>query len=496
MPLSTKIPMMTPISPLPALAGRQYSRRQMKGSFLSLLFTLLTPALLAAANLPVSSLSALQSAIDKAAPGDVITLANGVYATSQDITVNRTGTAARPITIRAQTVGGAEIGGAGGFRLVAPAAHIVIRGFKFTHASSKARQDAGTSFCRWTRNIFQTTGNGEYLFLNGSDHQVDYNTFQNKNAMGRFIAVRGTGSQIAQRLWVHHNYFYNFKSQGGPNGAEAFQFGLSGLSLSTSNSVVEHNLFEDCEGENELVSVKASGVTLRYNTVRNCKAQFTLRHGNRCQVYGNYFVNTPGLRFFGDDHVIHSNHFEHCDPAINIGNGGAEVADGAPLTSHDRPDRVLVAFNTLVNNKTNIAMNPRPNGLGATQITFAHNIIQGGEKAATITGPFPGSQWKNNLLSGVGAPGDMPAGSFQALDLKLLRDAAGVYHLPAGSPAGNQVQESYPAITVDMDGQARTAPLDLGADEISRAPVTGRILTPAMVGHTAKEAGTPKRRKK
>jgi poly(beta-D-mannuronate) lyase len=55
---------------------------------------------------------------------------------------------------------------------------------------------------------------------------------------------------------------------GGRNGAEAFQFGLSGFSLSSSNSIVEYNLFEDCDGENELISIKASRVTVRYNTIR------------------------------------------------------------------------------------------------------------------------------------------------------------------------------------------------------------------------------------
>ena len=95
----------------------------------------------------------------------------------------------------------------------------------------------------------------------------------------------------------------------------------------------------------------------------------------------------PGLRIFGDDHLIHSNYFENCSIAINIGNGGAEVADGAPLTSHDRPDSVLIAFNTLVNNKTNIAQTARKDGLGSTFITIANNIIQGGDAAATIVGP-------------------------------------------------------------------------------------------------------------
>src|SRR4029453_8726572 len=174
---------------------------------------------------------------------------------------------------------------------------------------------------------------------------------------------------------IHHNYFKTQKNQGNRNGAEALQFGLSGFSLSSSNSIVEYNLFEDCDGENELISIKASRVTVRYNTIRNCPAQFTLRHGNFNQVYGNYFINTPGLRIFGDDHLIHSNHFENCSIGINIGNGGAEVADGAPLTSHDRPDNCVITFNTLVNNTRNYFMQGRSNGLGATNTVFANNIL-------------------------------------------------------------------------------------------------------------------------
>ncbi|MBS1565167.1 MAG: polysaccharide lyase 6 family protein, partial [Bacteroidetes bacterium] len=357
-----------------------------KAGFLFTVLCLLAGPL-AAATINVSSLAALQSAINSASPGDVIVLANGVYTASSDITISRQGTAAQPITITCQTIGGAEIGGTAGISIVSPAAYIVIKGFKFTCNASQATMASGTSFCRWTQNLFQCPGDGEYLLLNGNDHQVDYNTFQHKNALGRFIAVRGTGSQIAQRLWIHHNYFFDFLPQTG-NGAETLQFGLSGYSLSSSNSIVEYNVFEQCAGENEMISVKASAVTVRYNTIRNCPAQFTLRHGNHSVVYGNYFINTPGIRIFGDDHVIFSNHFENCDPAINIGNGDGEVADGDPLTSHDRPDRVLVAFNTLVNNTSNITQSGRTNGLGATFITVANNIIQGGGAAASIAGPY------------------------------------------------------------------------------------------------------------
>jgi unsaturated chondroitin disaccharide hydrolase len=380
-----------------------------------------------AGKINVSSVADLQKAIDAATPGDIIYLKKGIYVTDADIVISKAGTASQPITIAAQEAG-TEITGKGGFSLVSPAAYIIIKGFTFTHAASKAKSAAGTSFCQWTQNVFETPGTGEYLTIAGSDHQVDHNLFRNKDSLGRFLAIRGSGNQIAERLWIHHNYFKTQKSMGGRNGAEALQFGLSGLSLSSSNSIVENNLFEDCNGENELISIKASRVTVRYNTIRNCPAQFTLRHGNFCEVYGNYFINTPGLRIFGDDHIIHSNHFENCSVGINIGNGGAEVADGAPLTSHDRPDRVLIVFNTLVNNKTNIAQTARNNGLGSTYITIANNIIQGGAKAASIVGPTKEYVWAGNIIFNTEGAGDMPEGSYVNADPKLVKDARKEFH--------------------------------------------------------------------
>ncbi|HWI93079.1 MAG TPA: polysaccharide lyase 6 family protein [Flavisolibacter sp.] len=380
----------------------------------------------------VSSITELQSAIAKAKPGDKIVVKDGTYTTTSDINISCVGTKEHPITITAQNFGKAEITGTGGFNLVSPSAYVIIRDFKFTHAASRAKSSSGSTFCRWTNNIFETPGDGEDLLIAGNDNEIDHNTFQNKNAMGRFLAIRGTGSQIAERLWIHHNYFKSQKDQGGKNGAETLQFGLSGFSLSSSNSVVEYNLFEDCAGENEMISVKASAVTLRYNTIRNCPAQFTLRHGNKCQVYGNYFYNTPGLRIFGDDHLIYSNYFEHCDPAITIGNGDGEVADGAKLTSHDRPDRILIALNILVNNKTNIVMQGRKNGLGATKVKIASNVIQGGNSAAAISGPYTDAVWEKNTIFNTVA-GDMPEGTYAVKDPNLVMDKSGVFRLPVNA---------------------------------------------------------------
>jgi poly(beta-D-mannuronate) lyase len=420
-----------------------------------LLFTCCILHSASANTITVSSIAELQSAIAKAKPGDKIVVKDGIYTSTSDISIACVGTKEHPITITAQHFGKAEITGTGGFNLVAPSAYLIIRDFKFTHAASRAKSSSGSTFCRWTNNIFETPGDGENLTIAGNDNEIDHNTFRNKNAMGRFLAIRGTGSQIAERLWIHHNYFKSQKDQGGKNGAETLQFGLSGFSLSSSNSIVEYNLFEDCAGENEMISVKASAVTLRYNTMRNCPAQFTLRHGNQCQVYGNYFYNTPGLRIFGDDHLIYSNYFEHCDPAITIGNGDGEVADGAKLTSHDRPDRILIALNILVDNKRNIVMTPRKNGMGATNVKVMNNIIEGGEEAAKIEGSYPDASWSGNVIFKTKGAGDMPEGSYTMEDPKLNKDTNGLVQIPLGKSVFSNGAQKIQRVKVQ--------PLDTGA---------------------------------
>jgi hypothetical protein len=455
----------------------------------SLLVLLIVSRSSLAAVIPVNSMSALQTAINNAAPGDVIVVADGVYTLSANITIRKQGTAAQPILITAASIGGVEITGTGGFYIDRPSAYITITGFKFKHSAGKAALAQGTAFCKLTHNLYQTPGEGDNLNVQGNDHELAYNTFQDKAALGQYLSIHGSGnggSQIAQRIWVHHNAFLR-QRPGGGNGSETVQFGLSGYSLSSSNSIFEYNYFEQCDGENELISVKASRVILRYNTIRDCPAQFTLRHGNFCQVYGNYFLRTPGIRIYGDDHTIHSNHFEACSIAINIGNGDGEVADGSALTVHDRPDRILIAFNTLVNNTTNIRQAGRTNGLGSRYITGAYNIIQGSAAPAVqISGTSLDSVWIGNILHNIPAGGgNISDTGYVVLNPLLARDATGTFHLQAGSPAIGRATRAYPLVAVDMDGQPRTSALDAGADQFSSAPVIARLMDSTMAGYLA-----------
>jgi poly(beta-D-mannuronate) lyase len=409
----------------------------------------------------VDSLAALQARLGEAGPGDVLIVRNGSYAASAPLRIGCAGRDGSPVVIRAETVGGVTIEGTGGFLVEPAAAHLVIEGFVFTHAAGQAAVKPGAHHVRWLRNTFACQGDGAYLDVAGDDIEVARNEFRDKRTVGNMLSITGEGRQVARRVWVHHNHFHDY-AKAGANGAETIRFGRSWLSLSAGHGVVEHNLFVRCVGENELISNKAGSITYRYNTFLDSPgAQLTLRHGNDCRAYGNYFRNTDGLRIFGDRHLVFGNYLENNTKGIDMGNGGAEVVDGAPLTSHDRPDDCTVAFNILVDNRVHYQMGNRANGLGARRVTFAHNILLGGDTAVSLSGSAPHTgTWTGNTWWGVRQAGDLPAEGFVQAEPRLVPDAAGVLRPP---PNG--------------DGRA-----DGQTEESEMQFYTGRPLTPADVG--------------
>lgn len=439
-----------------------------------------------AATLLVDSIPALQSAINAANAGDTLTLRNGVYSTSQAITVSRAGAAGQPIIIAAESTGGVEITGTHGFSVSGTAAYVVIAGFKFTHASGSNRINEGASQVRITRNIFLCSGDGAYLTVSADDTQIDHNEFGEKKSAGSMLAVSGTGSQVARRLWIHHNYFHDLASSGG-DGAQMIRLGLmSAHSQSIGGCLVEHNLFSGCRGVSEVISNRASGNIYRYNTLLDSPtSQLTLRQGDDCSVYGNYFRNTEGVRIYGDRHRIFSNYFEGNAIAVAIGNGAPATDDGTP-NKNDRPDDCVIAFNTFIDNRAPFSMSRRtPEALGATNTTFANNLIQGGGTAVKIAGPYTGASWIGNLIWITTKIGDIPAEGFILADPLLAAGPDGVQRPQPGSPVIGTASASFPEAEFDLDGQPRTKQRSIGADEPSTAPTTARLLSSTDVGPNA-----------
>jgi poly(beta-D-mannuronate) lyase len=394
----------------------------MNKSYISLLcFLILGTSHIHSQSIKVNSIPSLQQAINNASPGDVIVLASGLYSTTESIAISKKGTKEKPIRIVAETIGGVEITGTKGFIIASGSEYITVKGFIFRQNTGTCSVSSGATHCIITDNIFEcspvNSGTKPYLNISGDDNEISYNTFQNKSDEGQMVSVQGPGGdKMAKRTWIHHNYFFNFPPRA--NNCSAIQIGLSGRSMDSSFCVVEYNLFIKTAGENEgAICAKACNNIIRFNTFGEGSDELSLRHGNHSQVYGNFFIGSTGLRFSGDDHQIFSNYFKGCREAIVCTNGDGEVNEGSKLTCHDRPDRVQIIFNTLVDCRNNFRQPGRANGLGSTFITFANNVLQGGSPVS-ISGIYLYPVWKENIIWKT-TSGDIPSSGFEFTDPKL-----------------------------------------------------------------------------
>jgi poly(beta-D-mannuronate) lyase len=114
---------------------------------------------------------------------------------------------------------------------------------------------------------------------------------------------------------IDHNH-YGPRQRLGRNGGETLRLGDSKTSMLAAACVVEHNLFEKCDGEAECISNKSCGNVYRHNRFTGVSGTLTLRHGNDCRVANNFFIGdgvrgAGGVRVIGEGHVITGNRFEN-----------------------------------------------------------------------------------------------------------------------------------------------------------------------------------------
>lgn len=282
------------------------------------------------------TLDELRKAIAAAKPGAEIVLANGTYAIPGDQTVavgGKHGTAAAPITVRAESVGGVTLNGNNGFAL-ADSSYVVIDGFKLRQQTT-FEVPTTCQHIRVSRNDIQL-GDSEgshWVMVRGDATVVERNHFHGKSTLGVFLGVEGPGSDgMARGVRIARNYFSDH-TYAGDNGGEPIRLGLSGRSLSDAGATVEENLFERCDGDPEAVSVKSTGNTIRHNTIRNSLGGIVLRHGNRSRVDANFLLaGSNGIRIYGNDHLIVNNYVEQITGSgIVLGSGS--VRDHKPEDS-------------------------------------------------------------------------------------------------------------------------------------------------------------------
>ena len=246
----------------------------------------------------VASVSALTAAVATARPGDHIELARGSYALRAPLEIKAAG-----IVL---TGNAAAITGTAGVRV--SGSDVTVTGLAFGTADT-IEIKAGARHVRLTRNTFRLAARAvNWLSVAGDDAEIDHNEFAGKRTAGVFLQVTGPGSTgMAQRTWVHHNYFADH-TFGGSNGGEALRLGVSTRQHAIARAVVEDNLFERVNGDQEAISVKSSGNVIRRNTIRNSSGTITLRHGSGNTVDSNLLIGgTTGIRIFGNDQTVVNN---------------------------------------------------------------------------------------------------------------------------------------------------------------------------------------------
>ncbi|MFD6133792.1 polysaccharide lyase 6 family protein [Isoptericola sp. NPDC060257] len=446
----------------------------------------------------VSTSAELAAAFKAVLPGDRIVLADGEYTMVK--LADKAGTADAPVVVEGATLGGAVV--TGGQLEVARSSHVVVRGLTFRNATTL--KITASTHVRFTRNDValrfeppaDPTSSRHWLQISGEGsgyHRIDHNSFHDKTLMGNYVTVYGGATQISQHDRIDHNWFGDSPAQP-VNGGEAIRLGVSALSDSSSFAVVEHNVFENTDSDPEIVSIKSDDNTVRFNTVRRSAGAFVARRGDRNVIQGNVFLGegkpgTGGVRLYGDDQLVFDNYFEGLrgsgyTAALQI--DGGDVDGSGSTSAHWRVHRATVVHNTFVDNTSNVEVGANY-VLPPVDSLVADNLVVGsaGPLFQELKQPA-GVTYSGNVAWPTGAATlgiDAAPREVRVVDPLLVR-SGGLWRLRPG-PAMNTAVGTYPFLADDVDGQPRDVRPDVGADEVSSAPVTRRPLDRDDVGPAA-----------
>lgn len=407
--------------------------------------------------------------------------------------------------------------------------HLAVEGFRIAGFAGNALKIVASHHVVLRRNEMDFTGiaagNGIYTSGGGiHDVEISHNEF-NHHVMpgkwaGSYIKTWFDGTDVAKRLWIHHNYFAHVAPQvdekkgrpgnpfSGDSDREAIIFGEGASQNIETEHLIEMNVFEDCDGEDEMISFKTSKNVFRHNTVRNCMGSVHIRFGHGSEIYGNVFTGdvvtdfsdaaytvhanyeSSGVVVYGTDHKIYNNHFENLTGGrtskhrlpIVLDSGDTDETTG---NNHQRPRGVLIAHNTLVNCQYGIGVGLNYK-LPPQSCVLANNLLVGKSNSlfrmSTDSESDTTCTYAGNMAWAV-AP--CSYGTEKALTKKepLLAEekvnGLTLSLLTSGSPAINASQASE--VKEDVFGSLRRDQPDVGAQEFG-AKMTWLPMQRAQVG--------------
>ena len=450
----------------------------------------------------VSNQDQLNTAINECNPGDIIVLANGIWK-DVEIKFRGKGTKANPITLKAETAGKVTIEGEsylkfGGEYLIVEGLHFkngfspsrAVIEFKISH---KDALDEIASNCKLTNCVIEDFNkpkrDNSDLWVNfwGRHNELSNCYIAGKTNRGPTVRVNIAGIEnINNYHQIINNHFGPRPVKGGPSG-ETIQLGDSYTSMSPSYTMVANNLFEECNGEVEIISSKTNFNEFRNNVFYKSEGSLVTRHGNYVTVDGNYFIgdgeneNYGGIRIINTGHWVVNNYFyglkgKSFRSPLAVMNGIPK----SPLNRYNQVTDVVVAYNTYVNCSspwqfgvgTNIAQadvlpESEIRSARAIRTTVANNIVyneKGLEAIVIENDKADGVTFKNNLINNQGvAFNDYNQGIVEVpLELRKLSDNI---YIPVGIPTEFEAYEGFDFNTIETDllGISRKDSKSIGA---------------------------------
>jgi poly(beta-D-mannuronate) lyase len=445
-------------------------------------FVLACAATSSASDFHVTAPNELSPALEKAKPGDVIVMADGIW-NDQTIVFRNEGTADQPITLRAETPGRVILTGRSTLQINGD--HLIVSGlwFKDARGSDDTVRIDGHA-CRLTECAVTNASGKFFVHLFGTEHRVDHCFLAEKTTDSPTFQVEVESTPNHHR--IDHNHF-GHRPPLRRNGGETIRVGYSHQSMNSSGTLVESNLFERCDGELEIISNKSCDNIYRSNTFLKCAGMFTLRHGNRCLVEGNYFLGyhtrgSGGIRVIGDDHTVVNNYID------GVEQGAFWITSGivdSPLNGYFQARNCIIGFNTVVDCASpgillDAGIGTSRRTLRPERIRIMNNLFAMRDDATIVTGKEgEGFVWAGNVATRE-QPG-LASEKFRVLDPMLKRSPEGIWKPGENSPVRDAANEAF-RVASDIEGQPREGALTIGCDEYSSQSVRLPPLRPGEVG--------------
>ncbi|MBW4891350.1 right-handed parallel beta-helix repeat-containing protein [Mucilaginibacter sp. HMF5004] len=283
-----------------------------------------------------------ETALTQTQPGDAVVIANGTY-TPWELNITISGTAEKPVTIRAEAEGKVTFTGDVYdhiFRITGN--YVILNGITFSGCNvlKKGNKNAllieffntkngRLSKCMFTKN----TGKSQFMPLvvisgYGENNRVTNNAFI-ADVDDMEVQVKVTKEDCPKYTLIDHNTFKDKPKVSWPiyNGGECVQIGQDPILLGNlvPNATVRENVFIHCDGEPEVISNKSTGNKYIKNYFEDCQGELVMRGGHDCLVDSNKFKGgIGGIRVNGTGHTITNNNISNIKTAIRLMYGMAK----------------------------------------------------------------------------------------------------------------------------------------------------------------------------